>query len=80
VTLRAYPAELAAILCLRVVAQGWSRRRIARALKLDRKTVRRYLNAASKSPTISTPGLGGVGFKIPRDFDPRRFLWLAAGH
>jgi transposase len=39
-----------------LAAQGWSRRRIARELKLDRKTVRRYLNAAAKSPTISTPG------------------------
>jgi transposase len=39
-----------------MAAQGWSRRRIARELKLDRKTVRRYLDAAAKSPTISTPG------------------------
>jgi transposase len=39
-----------------LAAQGWSRRRIARELKLDRKTVRRYLNAAAKSPTISTLG------------------------
>ena len=39
-----------------LAAQGWSRRRIARELELDRKTVRRYLNAAAKSPTISTPG------------------------
>ena len=39
-----------------LAAQGWSRRRIARELKLDRKTVRRYLSAAAKSPTISTPG------------------------
>ena len=39
-----------------LAAQGWSRRRIARELKLDRKTVRRYLSAAAKSPTISTLG------------------------
>src|ERR1017187_8021936 len=39
-----------------LAAQGWSRRRIARELKVDRKTVRRYLEAAAKSPTISTPG------------------------
>ena len=38
-----------------LAALGWSRRRIARELKLDRKTVRRYLSAAAKSPTISTP-------------------------
>ncbi len=40
-----------------LAAQGWSRRRIARELNLDRKTVRRYLEAAAKSPTISTPPL-----------------------
>src|ERR1700692_3751259 len=39
-----------------LAALGWSRRRIARELKLDRKTVRRYLSAAAKSPTISTLG------------------------
>jgi transposase len=39
-----------------LAARGWSRRRIARELNLDRKTVRRYLEAAAKSPTISTPG------------------------
>ena len=39
-----------------LVTQGWSRRRIARELNLDRKTVRRYLEAAAKSPTISTAG------------------------
>jgi transposase len=39
-----------------LAARGWSRRRIARELKLDRKTVRRYLRGAAKSPTLSTPG------------------------
>jgi transposase len=39
-----------------LAALGWSRRRIARELKLDRKTVRRYLSTTAKSPTISTPG------------------------
>jgi transposase len=39
-----------------LAAQGWSRRHIARALKVDRKTVRRYLKAAAKSPTLSTLG------------------------
>jgi len=39
-----------------LAAQGWSRRRISRELRLDRKTIRRYLEAAAKSPTISTPG------------------------
>src|SRR5690348_6264937 len=41
-----------------LAAQGWSRRRIAQHLQIDRKTVRRYLKAAAKSPTISTPGNG----------------------
>ena len=49
-----------------LAAQGWSRRRIARELDLDRKTVRRYLAAGSKSPTISTPGSPEVaGSKSP---------------
>jgi hypothetical protein len=39
-----------------LAASGWGVRRIAREMKIDRKTVRRYLNAASKSPTISTTG------------------------
>ena len=39
-----------------LAAKGWSRRRIAREMALDRKTVRRYLRGVSKSPTISTPG------------------------
>ncbi len=41
-----------------LAAQGWSRRRIAKHLQIDRKTVRRHLRAAAKSPTISTPGSG----------------------
>ncbi len=49
-----------------LAARGWSRRRIAREMELDRKTVRRYLKAASKSPTISTPGSEvGSGPKSP---------------
>lgn len=39
-----------------LAARGWSRRRIAQHLQIDRKTVRRYLKTAAKSPTISTPG------------------------
>jgi len=39
-----------------LAAQGWSLRRIARQLQIDRKTVRRYLQAEAKSPTLSTPG------------------------
>lgn len=36
--------------------QGWSKRRIARELKIDRQTVRKYLRAPAKSPTLSTLG------------------------
>ena len=52
-----------------LAAAGWSIRRIARKLRIDRKTVRRYLRDAgavavseepSKSPPISTPGPGGL--------------------
>src|ERR1700751_2842433 len=39
--------------------RGWSRRRIARELGIDRETVWRYLQLAK--PAISTPGVGGVG-------------------
>ncbi|MHB8744673.1 MAG: IS21 family transposase [Sulfuricaulis sp.] len=48
-----------------LAAQGWSRRRIARELKLDRKTVRRYLDAVPKSPTLSTPGPATAEAKSP---------------
>ena len=48
-----------------LAAQGWSGRRIARALNVDRKTVRRYLQAAAKSPTISTPGSAAAESKSP---------------
>jgi transposase len=41
-----------------LAALGWSLKRIARELGIDRKTVRRYLRAAAKSPSISTPGSG----------------------
>jgi transposase len=39
--------------------QGWSKRKIARELRLDRVTVRKYLAAASKAPTPQT-GSGPV--------------------
>jgi len=34
--------------------RGWSKRKIARELGLDRVTVRRYIAAAAKSPTPHT--------------------------
>ena len=39
-----------------LAAQGWSNRRNATELNLDRKTVRRYAKSGSKSPSISTAG------------------------
>lgn len=46
------------------LAQKWSKRRIARELGLDRKTVRRYLRQP-KSPTLSTPGTDGQSGASP---------------
>jgi transposase len=43
-----------------LAAKGWPQRRIAKELNLDRKTVRRYVRAISKSPTILTAGSGAV--------------------
>jgi transposase len=40
--------------------QGWSKRRIARELRIDRQTVRRHLAEISKSPTLSTSGFSTV--------------------
>jgi DNA-directed RNA polymerase specialized sigma24 family protein len=41
---------------LTLAAHGWSRRRIARELDLDRETVGRYLRLVRSKPAISTPG------------------------
>ena len=43
--------------------RGWSRRRIARELGIDRETVGRYLRLAK--PAISTAGLEGTGEAKP---------------
>lgn len=48
-----------------LAALGWSRKRIARELGIDRKTVRRYFRAAAKSPPISTPGSAAADSKSP---------------
>jgi len=46
--------------------QGWSRRRIARELGLDRATVRKYLAASAAKPPIPLTGLGQAeGSKSP---------------
>jgi transposase len=48
-----------------LAARGWSGRRIARELKINRKTVRRYLTARAKYPTLSTPGSVGSAEQNP---------------
>jgi transposase len=48
-----------------LAAEGWSLRRITRELQVDRKTVRRYLRASAKSPTLSTPGATEPAAKSP---------------
>jgi transposase len=45
---------------LTLAGHGWSRRRIARELKLDRATVRRHLEGATANAAISTPGSGSA--------------------
>ena len=45
--------------------KGWSRRRIARELGINGRTVRGYIEAESKCTTISTPGSEGVGGRRP---------------
>ena len=41
---------------LTLAAHGWSRRRIARELDINRETVGKYLELARSKPAISTPG------------------------
>ncbi len=41
---------------LALAAHGWSNRRIARELDLNRETVGKYLRLARSKPAISTPG------------------------
>ena len=36
-------------------SKGWSKRRIARELQIDRQTVRKYMRAASNSAALSSP-------------------------
>jgi Homeodomain-like domain len=38
--------------------KGWSQRRIARELGINRRTVRRYTEGEAKCTSISTPGSG----------------------
>jgi len=37
-------------------SKGWSKRRIARELQIDRQTVRKHIRAASNSPPVPIPG------------------------
>jgi len=42
---------------LTLAGNGWSNRRIARELGINRETVGKYLVLARSNPAISTPGL-----------------------
>src|ERR1700733_9938497 len=44
-------------------AQGWSQRRIARTLGVDRETVRRYIRGSSKPANAPVGSAGGGGSK-----------------
>ena len=44
--------------------RGWSQRRIARELQVDRSTVAGYVRATKPKPAISTPG-SGVAVEVP---------------
>src|ERR1700704_3187175 len=58
--------------------QGWSKRRIARELDLDRATVRKYLaQADSKSPTPQTGSAEWPPAKSPTD--PQTGLSIGCG-
>ena len=48
-----------------LTARGWSRRRIARELGIDRGTVRKYLEAAAPKPAIPTTGSGAAAEANP---------------
>jgi transposase len=50
---------------LTLAARGWSKRRIARELGLDRATVRKYLAEAPKSPTPQTGSADDAEAKSP---------------
>jgi IS30 family transposase len=47
----------------RLAAQGWSIRRIARELKIHRKTVRQYLPEAKAAPKCTTTSTAGLPSK-----------------
>ena len=51
--------------------KGWSQRRIARELGINRRTVRRYIEEEAKCTSISTPGSVRIGVKVHHHFDLR---------
>ena len=53
-----------------LAAQGWSRRRIARELDLNRETVGKYLRMADSKPAISTSGSAPVADSKPAILTP----------
>jgi transposase len=53
-----------------LAAQGWSRRRIARELDVNRETVGKYLRMADSKPAISTSGSAPVAEAKPAILTP----------
>src|ERR1700758_4265531 len=78
---------------LTLAAKGWSQRRIARELDVNRETVARYVRLDKAKPAISTPGseseqnpnpaistLGSSGRQsLCEPWAPRIEAWVAAG-
>ena len=60
--------------------QGWSKRRIARELGLDRATVRKYLVGISKPATNPHTGSAALGdaLKVARELDAKVERLLAS--
>ena len=56
---------------LTLAAHGWSHRRIARELDINRETVGKYLRLARSKPAISTPGSEADPAGKTSHFDPR---------
>ena len=54
---------------LRLHASGWSQRRIARELAIDRETVRRYVRCGETAAKPAIPPAGSGGSK-PATFSP----------
>ena len=64
---------------LTLAAHGWSHRRIARELDLNRETVGRYLRLARSKPAISTPGSPAGRQSLCQPWQPQIEAAVAVG-